>query len=88
MKLLTSSAAITLLLLPIGSFAVECYYCANSKMISVAPTYKCGKDCGLDNYDTRTDGYHCWNDGDGADSCFKNCCENADKLFTWVGRNN
>lgn len=68
----------TTLLLPLGALASTGYFCENTPHVgAVAPTYNCGKQCGLDSYNTQFSTYHCWVDGDGAKSCFKKCCKDA-----------
>ncbi|OJJ34528.1 hypothetical protein ASPWEDRAFT_42529 [Aspergillus wentii DTO 134E9] len=68
-------SAILFFILPLQALAGTCYFCENTPHVgSVSPTFDCGKKCGLDNYNTDISTYHCWEDSDGAGSCFKKCC--------------
>ncbi|KAH8585481.1 hypothetical protein B0O99DRAFT_710197 [Bisporella sp. PMI_857] len=80
MKLLNYYTVFMLLLLPLEAIAATCYFCQDgNKVGAVAPTYKCGKKCHKDNYDTTFDTYHCWKDGKNP-TCFKNCCKRGGKV--------
>ncbi|KAL4793168.1 hypothetical protein BDV19DRAFT_367106 [Aspergillus venezuelensis] len=75
---------LALVLLPLPALAATGYFCELPPHTGArAPTYICGKECGLDNYNTQFDTYHCWVDGDGAGSCFRKCCERDGRI---VGR--
>lgn len=69
-----------ILMLPLGSLAASCYFCSDGVHTGATePTYKCGKKCHKNNYDTTFPTYHCWKDGRNP-TCFKNCCEADDKV--------
>lgn len=76
MELFKLTAALALLSFPLGSLVIACHFCSNEPHVSaVAPNYDRGKQSGLNNYNTELDTYHCWEDSDGAKSCYENCCE-------------